>query len=174
MIRLTGIKITDRIKEADLTQTVLSRYAGVIITRLGFHEVSEDVCSREANIVLHADGKSPDYNNLINELRSIGGIDVSNVEFGSEKTIAPVIQRAGNPIVIALLLEKSPDNARAVQHLLTSYGCNIRTRLGINETFFGEPAGIIILELKGDLQQRKFLISDLSALEKVTVKIVIS
>ena len=42
----------------------------------------------------------------------------------------------------------------SVQKILTAYGCNIRTRLGVNEVFFGEPAGLIILELKGEEKQR--------------------
>ena len=41
MIKVLGIKIIDRIKEAGLTQEILSRHATVITTRLGFHEVTE-------------------------------------------------------------------------------------------------------------------------------------
>src|ERR1035437_8915851 len=41
MIKVLGIKIIDRIKEAGLTQGILSRHANVITTRLGFHEVTD-------------------------------------------------------------------------------------------------------------------------------------
>ena len=46
MVRVTGIKITDRIKEAGLVQKALSDYVRIISTRLGFHELSEEMCSR--------------------------------------------------------------------------------------------------------------------------------
>ncbi len=52
--------------------------------------------------------------------------------------------------ILGLLVEKKHDVIVSVQKLLTTYGCYIRTRLGVNETFFGEPAGLIILELTGD------------------------
>ena len=53
MIKVLGIKIVDRIKEAGLTQEILSRYSDFITTRLGFHELTDDVCGREAYIILH-------------------------------------------------------------------------------------------------------------------------
>lgn len=123
MIKILGIKIIDRIKEAGLTQSVLSRHATVITTRLGFHEVTEAVCSREAYIVLHINGDPADSDKLTSELMALGG-----------------------------------------------NGCNIRTRLGVNEVFFGEPAGLIILELKGDTKQRILLEKDLKALKQVHVR----
>ena len=60
MIKVLGIKIIDRIKEAGLTQEILSRHATVITTRLGFHEVTDSVCSREAYIILHLNGDPSD------------------------------------------------------------------------------------------------------------------
>ena len=56
MVRVIGIKITDRIKEAGLVQKALSDHRGVISTRLGFHELSNEVCSREGFMVIHLAG----------------------------------------------------------------------------------------------------------------------
>jgi hypothetical protein len=68
MIKVLGIKITDRIKEAGLTQGILSRYSSVITTRLGFHEVTDNVCSREACIILHLKDDKAESENLISDL----------------------------------------------------------------------------------------------------------
>jgi len=53
MIKVLGLKIIDRIKEAGLTQEILSKHADLITTRLGFHEVTDEICSREAYIIIH-------------------------------------------------------------------------------------------------------------------------
>jgi hypothetical protein len=72
--------------------------------------------------------------------------------------------------ILGLLVERDHDLVIAVQKLLTAYGCVIRTRLGVNEKFFGKPAGLIILELKGDESQMNLLESDLLALKKVHLR----
>jgi hypothetical protein len=80
-IRIIGLLITDRIKEAGLTQQALTRYAHVIKSRLGFHEVSEDVCSRVGVIILQLAGNTEECNNLELELRQIGGLEVQRMLF---------------------------------------------------------------------------------------------
>jgi hypothetical protein len=42
--------------------------------------------------------------------------------------------------------------------------------MGVNEVFFGEPAGLIILELKGEEKQRILLERDLKTLKQVHVR----
>ena len=80
-LRIIGLLITDRIKEAGLTQKVLSQHAHVIKSRLGFHEVSEDICSRVGVILLQLKGKPEDCDNLENDLLSIDGIEVQKMSF---------------------------------------------------------------------------------------------
>jgi hypothetical protein len=167
MIKVLGIKIIDRIKEAGLTQGILSKHASVITTRLGFHEVTEAVCSREAVIILHLKDDDAESDKLISELQGIGGIDVREVAFTSENKLKNPQSRID---VLCLLVERDPATISAVQRMLTAFGCNIRTRLGVNETFFGQPAGLIILELAGDMDQRLLLEKDLRSLERVHVK----
>ncbi|MEI6047666.1 MAG: hypothetical protein WCS03_02120 [Bacteroidota bacterium] len=170
MIKVLGIKIIDRIKEAGLTQEILSRHATVITTRLGFHEVTDSVCSREAYIILHLNGDPADTDRLSSALEGIGGIEIRGMSFPSEKETLNLKTVNGNVEILGILVERNHDVIVLVQKILTAYGCNIRTRLGVNELFFGEPAGLIILELKGDEKQRLLLEKELKGLKHVHVR----
>jgi hypothetical protein len=168
MIKVLGIKIIDRIKEAGLTQAVLSRYSHVITTRLGFHEVTESVCSREAYILLHLKEDKGESKKLRDELEPLGGILIREMAFDQDQGNKG--QDDGSLEIIGILVEKDREVITSVQKLLTMYGCNIRTRLGVNETFFGEPAGLIILELTGDHTQREHLEKDLLTISGIHVR----
>jgi hypothetical protein len=170
MIMVLGIKIIDRIKEAGLTQGILSKNASVITTRLGFHEVTDEVCSREAYIILHLNGDQPDTDRLASELKKLEGIELREMTFTSDKETLNTESAGDSVEILGILVERNPGVISSVQKLLTSYGCNIRTRLGVNEVFFGQPAGLIILELKGDEKQRLLLEKDLKALSQVHVR----
>jgi hypothetical protein len=170
MIKVLGIKIIDRIKESGLTQGVLSRHASLITTRLGFHEVTDSVCSREAYIILHLNGDPADSDNLISDLKTLGGIELREMKFTAEKESQNQISAKNNVEILGMLVERNQEVIKSVQKVLTAFGCNIRTRLGVNEVFFGEPAGLIILELKGDLYQRLLLEKELKALDQVHVR----
>lgn len=169
MIRVLGIKIIDRIKEAGLTQGILSKHAAVITTRLGFHEVTDAVCSREAYIILHLSDRTSETGKLRSELETLGGIELREMVFSPDSgtLFEPVI---GTVEILGVLVERKADVILKVQKILTAYGCNIRTRLGVNELFFGEPAGLIILELKGDDKQRLLLEKDLHSIKQVHVR----
>jgi hypothetical protein len=170
MIKVLGIKIIDRIKEAGLTQEILSRHAEFITTRLGFHEVTDEVCSREAYIILHLNDNQADSEKLKSELMSLGGVEVREMIFTQDKEPLNTYTAPGTVEILGILVERNRDIVLSVQRLLTAYGCNIRTRLGVNEKFFGESAGLIILELKGDEEQRLLLEKDLKALKQVHVR----
>lgn len=170
MIKVLGIKIIDRIKEAGLTQGILSKHSSVITTRLGFHEVTESVCSREAYLVLHLNDERSDSARLVNELQSLGGIEVREISFSGEEDKPEGVLESGTIEILCLLVERDQHVINSVQKVLTSFGCNIRTRLGVNETFFGEPAGLIILELTGDPDQRLLLEKDLRKIANVHVR----
>lgn len=59
-----------------------------------------------------------------------------------------------------------------VQHLLTEYGCSIRTRLGLHEadTGFCSPNGLLLLEMTDDDTRCGELMGKLNAIEGVEVK----
>jgi hypothetical protein len=170
MIKILGIKIIDRIKEAGLTQGILSRHATVITTRLGFHEVTDSICSREAYIILHLNGDPADTDNLTSDLAALGGIEIKEMTFTADKEALNVISANSSVEILGILVERNQKVIVSMQKILTAYGCNIRTRMGVNEVFFGEPAGLIILELKGDERQRILLEKDLKALKQIHVR----
>ncbi|MCK9423705.1 MAG: hypothetical protein M0Q38_14025 [Bacteroidales bacterium] len=80
-IRIIGLLITDRIKEAGLTQLTLTKYAHVIKSRLGFHEVTEDVCSRIGVMILQLAGNPSECEKLEKELELIGGLELQRMVF---------------------------------------------------------------------------------------------
>ena len=166
MIKIIGIKVTDRIKEVGVTQEVLSKYSSLITTRFGFHELTTEKCSREAYIVLHLNGELTDADRLTSDLRAIRGVEVREMDF-NDRSGAITEENTGSTIIFGLLIEKDHDLVVAVQKLLTSYGCVIRSRLGVNETFFGKPAGLIILEIFGDREQILLFEKDLRSLKNL-------
>lgn len=170
MIKVLGIKIIDRIKEAGLTQGILSKYSSVITTRLGFHEVTDSLCSREAYIILHLRDNHAESEKLRMELEPLGGILIREMIFEDESPDATETMYSGSTEVIGILVEQNRDVIISVQKILTSYGCYIRTRLGVNEIFFGRQAGLIILELTGEHRQRDLLESDFRKLSGLHVR----
>ncbi len=81
--RILGIMVYDRIKEAGRTQEVLTRYADIIKTRLGFHELSENVCSRIGTILIVLKGDQQKWDALENEIAEIGGVEIQKMQFGN-------------------------------------------------------------------------------------------
>ncbi len=167
MGRLFGIKITDRIKEAGLVQKKLSDYGSVITTRLGFHELNDDLCSREGFMLLHLTGDNDECEELIAALNAIEGLFVSEMHFSQGPADTP----AGCEVttVIGIVVPRRNNPGPAVQELLTTYGCVIRTRLGVNDTWSGEPAGLILLELAGDTSQFASLERSLRELDELSI-----
>jgi hypothetical protein len=167
MIRVTGIKITDRIKEAGLVQKVLSEHSSVISTRLGFHELSEEVCGREGFMVIHLAGIQDECDQLADRLKKIEGIFVREMAFSHGTSDAP--RECDGVTLLGALVPRRDDLGLRVQALLTAYGCVIRTRLGVNEVYFGEPAGLILLELAGDRTQFVSLENALREIEDIAI-----
>lgn len=78
---ILGINIQDRIKAVKPTQKVLGSYAETIKTRLGFHELNDDVCSRNGLILLELSNDEGRAEKLEHELREIGGVVVKKMVF---------------------------------------------------------------------------------------------
>ena len=79
--RILGLLISDRIKEAGRTQLTLSKYSRLIRSRLGFHELNDNVCSRSGIIVLHLTGQPEEWLQFEDELSRIGGLEVQYMSF---------------------------------------------------------------------------------------------
>lgn len=80
-IRILGLLITDRIKEAGQTQRLLTDNAAIIRSRLGFHEVTEATCSRTGVILLQLTGSSDQQDHLEASLRALRGVEVQRMRF---------------------------------------------------------------------------------------------
>lgn len=80
-IKVLGLLIKDRIKEAGKTQMVLNKHHHLIKSRLGYHEVSNEVCSRVGLIVIHLTGNRDEWVSLETELSEIGGLEVKSIVF---------------------------------------------------------------------------------------------
>ena len=72
--RIIGLLIRDRIKEAGKLQLTLSKHAHLIKSRLGFHELSENTCSRMGFVILHLSGKPEEWQAFETEISEIGEI----------------------------------------------------------------------------------------------------
>ncbi len=167
MVKVIGIKITDRIKETGLVQNTLSAHSAIISTRLGFHELNAGVCSREGFIIIHLAGEQDDCDALIDSLKKIGGIFVREMIFSHGLSDAP--HECGGVTLLGIIVPHRDNLGIEVQKLLTTYGCVIRTRLGVNEVYFGEPSGLIILELFGDTSQYISLERSLREIEEIAI-----
>ncbi len=55
-------------------------------------------------------------------------------------------------IILGVHITERMKNARLVQDLLSEYGCNIKTRIGLHQVHdtFCSPNGLMILEMSGD------------------------
>ncbi len=84
-VRIIGLLIHDRVKEAGLTQKVLTKYGHVIKSRLGFHEVTEATCSRHGIIILNLTGTKEECDNFEKELKEIGGVEIQRMLFNLSK-----------------------------------------------------------------------------------------
>jgi len=80
-IRIIGLHIFDRIREAGKTQEILTKYGKNIKTRFGFHELSVDVCSREGIIILEMVGNPKDWDKMEKEINEIYGVKVKKMDF---------------------------------------------------------------------------------------------
>jgi hypothetical protein len=167
MVRVIGIKVTDRIKEAGLVQKALSVHGNIISTRLGFHELSSELCSREGFMVIHLAGVADECEELIDQLKKIEGIAVKEMFFSHGLSDAPADYEGVT--ILGILVPRRDDLGIQVQSILTTFGCVIRMRLGVNEVYFGEPAGLILLELTGDSQQYVSLERTLREIDDIAI-----
>ncbi|MBN1124234.1 MAG: hypothetical protein JXA82_04440 [Sedimentisphaerales bacterium] len=77
-----------------------------------------------------------------------------------------------NHIILGVHITDRIHHVDTVQHLLTEYGCSIKTRLGLHETdaAFCSPNGLILLEMVDDTAKADELVGRLNAIEGVEAK----
>lgn len=80
-IRILGIHVSQRVKEAFRIQETLTKYGCSIRTRIGLHDVKDNYCSPSGLILLELYGDKEECNKLENELHSIEGLEVQKIVF---------------------------------------------------------------------------------------------
>ena len=80
-IWILGIHISDRVRDAGLVQPVLTKFGHTIRTRLGLHDVIEEVSSPTGMILLQLTGDLKECIKLENELLKIEGLEVKKMVF---------------------------------------------------------------------------------------------
>ncbi|HNS77076.1 MAG TPA: hypothetical protein PK125_12865 [Syntrophorhabdus sp.] len=75
-------------------------------------------------------------------------------------------------IIIGVQVTNRIKNALEIQEILTEFGCNIKTRLGLHEVTetVCSTLGILILEMYGDIKQIKDMETRLKAVQGIVVK----
>jgi hypothetical protein len=78
----------------------------------------------------------------------------------------------GKLVILGVYLDNRIKEATDVQNLLTQYGCNIKTRIGLHEVAgdFCAGYGIILLEMVGEQKIVDELSAKLDAIKGVEVK----
>jgi len=80
-IWILGIHVSDRVKNAERIQPVLTKFGCTIRTRLGLHDVTEEFSSPTGMILLELTGDPNEYIKLENELLKIDGLEVKKMVF---------------------------------------------------------------------------------------------
>lgn len=75
-------------------------------------------------------------------------------------------------ILVGVHITERAKHAGKVQDIFTTYGCSIRTRLGLHEADAGRcsPNGLIVLEMAEDDAVIAEMVAELDALEGVEVQ----
>jgi hypothetical protein len=80
-IWILGIYISDRMKESQKIQSVLSKFGCSIKTRLGLHEVTDDYCATSGMMILELTGDVAECRKLENELLKLEHVEVKKMVF---------------------------------------------------------------------------------------------
>ena len=77
-----------------------------------------------------------------------------------------------NHIILGVHITDRITHAQKVQQLLTQYGCNIKTRIGLHDVDGQKCStnGLVILELIGETETCNKLAEELNSLEGVEVQ----
>ena len=74
--------------------------------------------------------------------------------------------------ILGVMVTNRTQNSSIVQHILTKFGCSIKTRLGLHEVKSDTNSnyGLILLELTGDIAEWDKLEAELLKIEGVITK----
>ena len=79
---ILGIHISDRLKEAVEVQKVFTEYGCNIKTRIGLHDVSENVCASSGIVLIEFFGTTAEAEAMAAKVGTVEGVDVQTMVFG--------------------------------------------------------------------------------------------
>ena len=79
---ILGIQITNRMTKAPEVQRLFTKYGCNIKTRLGLHDVADNICSPSGLVLLEMFGSEQEILQMEKELKRIEGINVQKMIFG--------------------------------------------------------------------------------------------
>jgi len=80
-IWILGVYIPDRSQKIEEVQNLLTKFGCTIKTRLGLHELNDDICSKGGIILLELTGEVNEFRKLEKELLNIEGLTVKKMIF---------------------------------------------------------------------------------------------
>lgn len=80
---ILGIHITDRLRNAVEVQKVFTEYGCNIKTRVGLHDVDENVCAPSGVVLIEFFGTPAEADAMAARLTAIAGVEVRTMVFGA-------------------------------------------------------------------------------------------
>jgi hypothetical protein len=80
-VRILGIYVNDRFKDSEKLQSILTKYGCTIRTRLGLHNMDDELAGDTRLILLELSGDLQECLRLENELLGIEDLDVQKMVF---------------------------------------------------------------------------------------------
>lgn len=79
---ILGIHVTNRLKNAVDVQKVFTDYGCNIKTRIGLHDVDENVCSPSGVVLIEFFGADDEASAMMAKLNEVEGVQVQKMVFG--------------------------------------------------------------------------------------------
>jgi len=78
---ILGVLLRKRVQSSESFQEIISRHGCIIKTRIGIHNVANNVCSPDGVILLDIIGDDAEIAALENDIKSIEGAEVQKMSF---------------------------------------------------------------------------------------------
>lgn len=79
---ILGIHVTNRLKNAASVQKVFTEYGCNIKTRIGLHDVDDNVCSPSGVVLIEFFGADDEATAMMAKLNAVEGVQVQKMVFG--------------------------------------------------------------------------------------------
>jgi hypothetical protein len=76
-----GVKLNNRIETAPKFQEIITKYGCNIKTRIGLHEVTDNVCSPSGIIILEVIGKNSEIEGMESEISKLKEVNIQKMVF---------------------------------------------------------------------------------------------